>query len=310
MTAVHCWCGNSDLSQWGQGYLRCDQCQTLVAQFDPAQPITRVTDDSADYYGKNYWFGHQTIDLGCPDIVSRSRSDLSERCVHWMASILPFKLPPAKVLEIGCGHGGFVAMLRQAGFDATGLELSPSIVKFAKKTFGIDVLTGPVEDQNLPARSLDAIVMMDVLEHLPNPTETLEKCFELLKSDGIMLLQTPAYPEGMTLQQISETGHKFSMMLDRNEHLHLFSKSSMRSLFRNIGVGNIEFVPAMFPFYDMSVVASAAPLRQFDAEEQSAALCGTTGGRFVQALLDLDARRTSLLAKFRQMRDQMQLVPG
>jgi 2-polyprenyl-3-methyl-5-hydroxy-6-metoxy-1,4-benzoquinol methylase len=307
---VHCWCGNSDLSQWGQGYLRCDQCQTLLTEFDPAQPVTRVTDDSADYYGKNYWFDHQTIDLGCPDIVSRSRTDLSERCVHWMACLLQFKLPPAKVLEIGCGHGGFVAMLRQAGFDAMGLELSPSIVKFASEIFAIDVLTGPIEDQDLPPQSLDAIVMMDVLEHLPSPVTTLKKCFDLLKPGGIMLLQTPAYPEGMTLQQISETGHKFAMMLDRNEHLHLFSKPSVRSLLHRVGVSDIEFIPAMFPLYDMSLVAGAAPLRQFDPEVQSAALCQTTSGRFIEALLDLDARRNTLLGKFRQMRDQMQLQPA
>jgi 2-polyprenyl-3-methyl-5-hydroxy-6-metoxy-1,4-benzoquinol methylase len=281
-----------------------------VAQFDPGKFSARVTDEAGDYYGKNYWFDHQTLELGCPDIVSRSRSDLAERCVHWMRSILQFKLPPGKVLEIGCGHGGFVAMLRQAGFDAIGLELSPSIVKFAGETFGIEVLTGPLEDQKLPPASLDAIVMMDVLEHLPNPIHTLGECLKLLKPDGIVLLQTPAYPEHLSLQEMTESGHKFTMMLDHNEHLYLFSQSSVRELLRRLGTGHIEFIPAMFPYYDMSLVAGREPLRQFDLQQQSAALSQSLSGRFIQAMLDLDERRLNLLTKYRQMRDQMQPVPG
>ena len=59
---------------------------------------------------------------------------------HWLRTLMQFVLPPARVLEVGCGHGGFVAMMRQAGYDAMGLELSPSIVKFARDTFDIPVI--------------------------------------------------------------------------------------------------------------------------------------------------------------------------
>ena len=268
-----------------------------VRGFDP-----RVSDESKDLYGKEYWFGHQTAELDCPDIISRSRSDLAERCVHWLRSLLELKLPPAKVLEIGCAHGGFVAMLRQAGFDASGLELSPSIVRLAADTFRVPVLTGPIEDQSIPPGSLDAIVMMDVLEHLPDPIATLRRCMELLKADGILLVQTPEYPEGMSLPQLNHQKHKFTRMLDKNEHLFLYSKSGVREMFRRLGISSIEFIPAIFGFYDMSFVASPVPLRHNDPEEQAAALCRTVNGRFIQALLDLDERRLNLLEKYRELR--------
>ena len=63
---MQCWCGNPDLLPFGEGYRRCEACETLVAAsgqqaFDP-----RVGDDSKDLYGKDYWFAHQTADLGCP----------------------------------------------------------------------------------------------------------------------------------------------------------------------------------------------------------------------------------------------------
>jgi 2-polyprenyl-3-methyl-5-hydroxy-6-metoxy-1,4-benzoquinol methylase len=290
------------LVSFGEGYHRCKACETLIADRDTPGFDPRVSDESKDLYGKEYWFGHQTDELDCPDIISRSRSDLAERCVHWLKSLLEFKLPPAKLLEIGCAHGGFVAMLRQAGFDAGGLELSPSIVRLATDTFRVPVLSGPVEDQSIPAHSLDAIVMMDVLEHLPDPLATLRRCMELLKTDGIMLVQTPAYPERMTLSQLDHQKHKFPRMLDKNEHLFLFSKSAVCELFGRLDISSIEFIPAIFGFYDMSFVVSPGPLQRHDREEQAAALCRTVNGRFMQAMLDLDERRLNLLAKYRELR--------
>ncbi|MGD0389339.1 MAG: class I SAM-dependent methyltransferase [Tepidisphaeraceae bacterium] len=298
---VQCWCGNNDLTPFGEGYHRCDVCQTLVSGRLGQMRDSRVTDDSTDYYGSDYWFGHQTVDLDCPDIIARMRSDLAERCVHWLRSLLQFKLPPAKILEIGCAHGGFVAMLRQAGFDAAGLELSPSIVRLATETFQVPVLTGPIEDQAIGPHSLDAIVMMDVLEHLPDPLGTLGRCFDVLKPDGILLVQTPAYPERKSLGELRDARHKFPMMLDRNEHLFLFSKRAVRDLFRRLGAPHVEFIPAIFSFYDMSFAASSESIEQLDPEEQSAALCRTVSGRFMQALLDLDQRRLNLLAKYREL---------
>jgi 2-polyprenyl-3-methyl-5-hydroxy-6-metoxy-1,4-benzoquinol methylase len=293
-----CWCGNAKLSAFGEGYRRCDDCQTLVAEISAEQANPRVKDDSSDLYGRDYWFKHQTHDLGCPDIHARKRSDLSERCIHWLRSLLQFKLPPAKVLEIGCAHGGFVAMLNQAGFDASGIELSPAIVKLAAKTFDIDVLQGPVEDQSIAAGSLDAIVLMDVMEHLPQPCQTLEHCLKLLKSDGILLIQTPCYPGRTSLAQL------------RNEHLFLFSEQSAALLFERLDAPFIEFIPAIFGFYDMSFVVSRSPLNHSTAEQQATALSRTVNGRFMQAMLDLDDRRLDLLAKYRKISQQTQRMAG
>jgi hypothetical protein len=52
----------------------------------------------------------------------------------------------------------------------------------------------------------------------------------------------------------------------------------------------------------MSFVASRRKLRRQGAEEQSASLCRTVSGRFIQAMLDLDDRRLNLLEKYRQLR--------
>ena len=299
-----CWCGNNTLSPFGQGYQRCDICQTLVAGISPAQANPRVRDEQSDLYGRDYWFSHQTADLNCPDLIKRSRTDLADRAIHWLRSLLGFKLPPAKVLEIGCAHGGFVAMLNQAGYQASGLELSPWIVKFAAETFGIDVLTGPIEDQSLPEESLDAIIIMDVMEHLPDPTQTLERCARLLRPDGILLMQTPEYPVRQSLKELQTSGHQFPQMLDPGEHLFLFSRNSATEIFRRLGLNHIQFIPAIFGFYDMSFIVSRQAIETTPPSGREAALTRSNSGRMLQALLDSDSRRLELLEKYRTLRDQ------
>jgi 2-polyprenyl-3-methyl-5-hydroxy-6-metoxy-1,4-benzoquinol methylase len=291
---MRCWCGNTDLASFDAGYRWCRSCQTLVS-VRADEPF-----DVSTFYGDRYWFDHQTRDLGTPDINTRSRTDLADRAAHWMRSLLRFVLPPAKVLEIGCSHGGFVAMMNQAGFDATGLEVNPSIVSIARRTFGVDVLTGPLESQSIPAGTYDAVVMLDVIEHLPDPVKTLTRCLEVLKPGGILFGQTPAYPAGRSLADLTSAGHKFPQMLDPAEHLYLFSEPAIDRLFRQIGAIDIRFVPAVFGFYDQAFFVSRSTLVETTDAGRNEALAATTGGRFVRAMLDIDDRRLELLEKYRQ----------
>ena len=264
-----CWCGNDRLDPFCDGYGHCTACQTLVSTAANRADAGAVHDDAADFYGRDYWFMHQTADLQLPDIATRARTDMADRCVHWLRQLLRFVSPPAKVLEIGCGHGGFVSLMRQAGFDATGLELSPAIVDFAKRTFDVPVLTGPIEAQSIEPNSLDAIVMMDVLEHLPEPVATMRRCVEMLKPTGVMLVQTPAYPASTTLAQLHSRQHKFPEMLDPREHLFLFSEASAEHLLRSAGAKDVRFVPAVFDFYDMCFVAARRTLIEIGATPTS-----------------------------------------
>jgi SAM-dependent methyltransferase len=129
-------------------------------------------------------------DLGFANIYQRARTDLSERGLHWLKTLLKYRVPPGRVLELGSAHGGFVAALKWAGFDSSGLELSPAIAQIARILFDVRMLVGPVEDQKIPSGSLDVIALMDVLEHLPDPVATMRHCIDLLTPDGFLLVHT------------------------------------------------------------------------------------------------------------------------
>lgn len=265
-----CWCGEKNLQPYSPAYALCATCGTLVARLGLTADEVTVRDDEHAFYGREYWLSHQTQELGIPDIARRARVDLPERCMHWLQTLLRYKPPPARVLEVGCAHGGFVALLRWAGYDATGLELSPWVVEYARQTFGVPVLQGPIEEQSVPEGSLDAVILNDVVEHLPDPQGTLAACARLLKPDGVLVVQMPSFPEGQSYEELLARKSYFLNHMDgkaQREHLNLFSPRAARLLCDRLGFGHVDFVRAMFEVYDMYFVAGRQPLVRRDPED-------------------------------------------
>jgi 2-polyprenyl-3-methyl-5-hydroxy-6-metoxy-1,4-benzoquinol methylase len=291
-----CWCGNTALGEFSGAYAACSDCGTLVSRAGLRPEETEVHDDDRDFYGKPYWLDRQRDDLGFPDIYERARLDLPERCVHWLRTLLEHRLPPGRILELGSGHGGFVALMRAAGFEATGLELSPWVVDFSRTAFGIPVLLGPIEAQSLPERSLDVIALHDVLEHLARPASTMRRCVELLDPDGFVQLQTPCYPDGLSHRQMVEANHPFLAMLQEREHLYLFSRRAVRRLLTESGLPVVAYEPALFP-YDMVVVASRHELKPTDPRQRDAILRASPAARLAGAMVDLDERVRGVTAR-------------
>lgn len=282
-----CWCGHPHLEDYSADYRVCKACGTLVSRAPLRADGDRVARDDGEFYSKDYWLKRQSEHHGLPDIAQRARLDLPERCTHWLRHLLARRLPPAKVLEIGCGHGGYVALLGWAGFTATGTEMSPWVVEFAQKNFGIRALAGRIEDLALPEGEFDVIVLNDVLEHLPDPAGTLARCARLLAPEGFFVIQTPEYKEHLTEADLRRSGDLFLKHMDGNndEHLYLFSRRSAGEFFRRLGFPAVEFANPVYS-YDLFFTASRAPLTAQSDAAVAAALAVRPTGRLVQALLD------------------------
>ncbi len=295
-----CWCGNLDLEPFSDEYLLCSRCNTIVLKSLVDKDIFTVKKNEDGLYGKSYWFEHQEKDLGYNNIITRARTDIPERVLYWLEVFLKYKIPPANTLELGCSHGGFVAILQLAGFQASGLELSPWVVDFARKVFHVPMLLGPIEKQDIPAASLDAILLMDVLEHIPGPSAVMSNCLKLLKPDGILLIQTPRYQEGKAYQKMLNEADPFLKLLKAPEHIYLFSQSSITKLFQEIGARYSTFEPAFFNEYDMFLVVSRSPLKSNTQEQINQALMNTPGGRIALALLDKNSECRSLSLRLKE----------
>ncbi len=283
-----CWCGAPELFAYSDDYAVCKACGTLVTRENVQPADLAVTQDQDELYSKDYWLRRQSAKHGLPSLEARTRTDLPERCVHWLKLLLARRLPSAKVLEIGCAHGGYVALLRWAGYDASGTEMSPWIVNYAKETFGVPVAAGIIEEQSIRAGSLDVIVLNDVIEHLPDPAGTLGACARLLKPDGFFIIQTPEYKEHLSHADIQANRDPFEIHMKgkSDEHLYLFSRRSAQRLFAQLGFPHVGFENPIFP-YDLFFTASRQPLPANSEERIAAALAAQLPtGRLVLALLD------------------------
>jgi 2-polyprenyl-3-methyl-5-hydroxy-6-metoxy-1,4-benzoquinol methylase len=279
-----CWCGSAALAPFGPRYGRCGECGTLVARAMPDLGPSAAGAE-AGFYGCDYWRGHQEKDLGLPDIAQRARDDLAGRGLHWLQALLAHRLPPARVLEVGCGHGAFVALLRLAGFDATGLELSPWVVEFARRTFDVPVLLGPLEQQGFAPGSVDVVVMNDVIEHLPDPVAALAGVVEVLAPGGLLMLQTPCAPQDAGHGELERAGDSFLKMMEEEGHVFLFSRRALTRLLEQAGLPAVRTRPAFFG-YDMALVAGRQAPADVEPAAAEAALLATPAGRVALALLD------------------------
>ncbi len=245
---VRCWCGGEDLEPLAADYGRCRACGTVVY----TEPIDRAEYTAAGgngFYGDAYWRRHVPRVLGLPGLEERARSDLSERAVFHLVKVLDHLAPGARVLELGCGAGSLTYLLSQAGFDAAGVELGPAAIELARRRFGVEVRRGPLEALD-DGVAWDAIVAVDVLEHLPDPLATMTLCGRRLGPGGRLFLQTPCY---------RDEGPEWSMLLPK-EHLHLFTEGSVERLLSQAGFAAVEIGRSLFP-YDMWVAAAlTAPL--------------------------------------------------
>ncbi|ABQ27960.1 class I SAM-dependent methyltransferase [Geotalea uraniireducens] len=282
---ISCWCGSGELIPFSEHYNRCSQCNTLVSRFRKTEDFYKGGDSTDDLYGKEYWTKH-VKKLGFPDIYERSRSDLTERSVYWLRSILQYKLPPARTLELGCAHGGSVYLQRQAGYDASGAEMSNWLCEFARTTFDVPMYCGGIEKIDVQPGTLDAVIFMDVLEHFPDPVQVLSRIVSTLKEDGIAVIQTPCWRSvAKTYHEMKADNEMFLLHLKEDEHLYLFNEDSVRLLLSRVGLTNVAFETPIFA-YDMFIFAGKHPLTKHDKAEVSQTLMQDPYKRAILALLD------------------------
>lgn len=97
------------------------------------------------------------------------------------------------VLDIGCGRGEFLELLKQDGITARGLDLNPEMVEVCKER-GLDVTNTDARSylRGLPDASLGGIIALQVIEHLEPSylAETLALAYDKLRPGGRMVLET------------------------------------------------------------------------------------------------------------------------
>jgi 2-polyprenyl-3-methyl-5-hydroxy-6-metoxy-1,4-benzoquinol methylase len=204
------------------GLRPCLRCGRLVLDPPPDDAALTAAYDRA-YYGIGARKFLQPIESG----LDRFRGGRARR--------LDALVPEAagrrrRVLDIGCGDGGFLAALAARGWDCHGSELSPLTAQRAAARTGLPIRTGALASDAFAPGSLDAVSIWHVLEHLRDPDGVLADCARWLAPGGLLLV---AVPNVASWQARAFAGHWFH--LDPPFHLHHFDPSSLARTLADAG---------------------------------------------------------------------------
>jgi 2-polyprenyl-3-methyl-5-hydroxy-6-metoxy-1,4-benzoquinol methylase len=129
------------------------------------------------------------------------------------------------ILDIGCGRGLFLRLMKRSGWNTLGIEYDASSAALVQESMGVEVVSGELKNQGFANAVFDVIVMNHSLEHMKNPTEVVQECARTLKPNGLLVI---AVPNINSLQ--ARWGGKHWFHLDIPYHLIHFSEKSLTSL--------------------------------------------------------------------------------
>lgn len=196
----------------------CDECQ--IAMMHPFPSDKKIYD--------LYSTGNYRTDVGTrfnsfiESLVYRA-TVVKRRRIEKYAEI-------GKIIDIGCGRGLFLDIMRRGGWDVVGLELNKETASYAKHVYGLKVYAGEGAEQSLESENFNVVHICGVLEHSKEPNVLLSEAHRLLKNKGLLVVLLP---------DIRSFEFKFGrenwLHLDLPFHLFHFTEEGLSRVLRKKG---------------------------------------------------------------------------
>lgn len=163
---------------------------TATATLDPAE-IDRFAQHASEWWDPRGKF--RALHRIGPARLAFLRDEMLRHFARPATGMRP--LAGLRLLDVGCGGGLTAEPLARLGAQVTGLDPAVENIEAARRhaaggTLAIDYRAGRVEDLVAEARSFDAVVCLEVVEHVPDAAAFLEACAALVRPGGLLLLST------------------------------------------------------------------------------------------------------------------------
>ena len=169
-----------------------------------------------------------------PEAYDRGRFDKEQIQVRdyddtreYLASLYPQR---GSLVEVGCGTGFLLKKFHDDGWDVLGVEPDVGLCEFVQRRHKLKASPTTLEAATLPDDSADVIVMLHVIEHVPDPLATLREVWRVLRPGGHLVIETPRYDTvafaifGRRERSISCDGH-----------IYFFTTKTLRRLCEKAG---------------------------------------------------------------------------
>ena len=153
-----------------------------------------------------------------------------------------YVMPGRSLLEVGSNVGVLLSVARELGWDARGVEPSRWAVETGRTLFDVDLLQGTVETLDDAPGSRDAVVMLDVLEHLVDPLAALKQLRTVVHDEGMLALSTV----NVASWHARVRGGAWPWFI--RPHLHYFTPQTLDAMLARAGFDLVEWsiVPRTF----------------------------------------------------------------
>lgn len=205
----------------GGGPLEIATCRECGASFQPTVPTQAALVEWYEYMGRA---GH---------IANEPSALLGRRLRRLLDEVEPYRRS-GKLLDVGCGRGTLALAARERGWEVSATEISATCVAKLRPLFGGQLHEGDLLDAPFAPASFDAILMIEVLEHLGEPGVYLDAVHGLLRPGGCLVLTTPNY-QGASARL---RGTRWRIVAD--EHLTYYDPHSLARSLRAHGFAGVR----------------------------------------------------------------------
>ena len=194
-------------------FLYCEECEVGVKRVECRYSLGQAR----AFFNTAWWVNKHHNDLS-----AKLAACSIIKCVKGLDGV-------RNILDIGCGSGLLVDMLVGEGYESTGLDFSAEAINFARTHKRGVYVCGAVND--IWAK-YDLIIMSHLLEHIDNPVRYLRQVAQLLKPDGLLLVEVPNLDSYNTKSIWRRESHR---QLFEHTHNVAFSKKGLSLLLGKAG---------------------------------------------------------------------------
>lgn len=170
-------CNSTNITRWKKinnfFLLRCNTCYIVFLWPQLKKRSIKVVNEK--FYGSQ------------PDC---DKVFYQQRAKFFINKINKFK-KKGSILDIGSGFGHNLAIAKKSGYMVQGIEISVGAARYSKSKYNLDIINHDFNSVEINSNSFDVITMYDVLEHMKNPNISLNKAHNILKKDGLLVIQCP-----------------------------------------------------------------------------------------------------------------------
>lgn len=144
-----------------------------------------------------------------------------------------------RLLDVGCATGVLLDLARLRGWQVQGVDISAYSTGIAREYYRLNVYTGELAEAAYPDKDFDVIVIDDVIEHVISPTALVQECHRILKTGGLLTINTPNRA-GLWHLLMGRRWFHYKQM----GHTHFFSPRVITDLLNRHGFDVLDIHPS------------------------------------------------------------------